>query len=70
MKAEAFVSADTLTSASRADLARVTREAASRLDYLTTTDVNNGGAIQDMQDHQLVWTLFYLADVVEGRKRN
>jgi len=70
VKGQQFESADILTASSRADLARSAREAAERLDYITTLDVNDGGQLQDERDHHLVWTLYYLADVVEGKKRN
>ena len=68
--AQVVAVADSMTAASRADLARDAREAADRLDELTTVNVNDGSFVQDARDHLLVWTLHYLADVVEGKKRN
>jgi hypothetical protein len=59
-----------LTLASRVDLASAARAAAERLNDLTVVSVNDGSLLQDARDNRLVWTLYYLADVVEGKKRN
>jgi len=64
---------DNLTSASRAELAQETRLAAARLDQLTTIEVMCNGVVdkmQDASDHRMVWTLIFLADVLDGKPRN
>ena len=63
--------ADGLTAQGRTDLAQETRRAAARLNELTRIPTRNGQEwIQGADEHRMVWTLYFLADVIEGKRRN